>query len=526
MFSKREWLDDYKKLNTTLKIDERNLIQSHLREDYHANKIFNSLLTEVDQEKKFVDDSLQKIKLSVDDVYSYLKGFQKASNLEIRQKIIKIEELLNRNRLEFKNKFENLLLKEEELENDLDEFQNNLDFEKGINNPEENENEKDNNNKENKENNNINKYKTNPEKLNIDNYIEYILSTVFDNAVFEEYTENKVEKMVKKINDLIYIKDKTYLIEIFIDKNLNGFNLGWQPRDHQDFLRLVYSHNGKINTYEFINELENILPFLPKSELKKHIKEYKKFLKINELKKLLIIRYKEIKLEQVEKDKQRKLEILSAEKNKKNKKSLKNLMTESQIEKNEAEKNDELNIENEKKMKLEEWKMQKEIKKRELEDLRFKENEEKKLKEKILYEEKKKNLKPAVEEYKKWKEQIKYEKEFIKQCEEMENKIDINPIDIQRIQDKNKNLLEKKTKIIRSKSANKFIAAEKYMKFKAKKVIELEKVESKLNEHTEGYVQKQRKKHDYKNNKIADTMGGNVLGRMARAIPAWRKGIN
>ncbi len=63
------------------------------------------------------------------------------------------------------------------------------------------------------------------------------------------------------------------------------------------------------------------------------------------------------------------------------------------------------------------------------------------------------------------------------------------------------------------------------MKFKIKKEKELEKVESKLNVQTEAIKEKQRKKHDYKSNKVADTMGGNVLGRMARAVPEWRKGL-
>jgi len=51
------------------------------------------------------------------------------------------------------------------------------------------------------------------------------------------------------------------------------------------------------------------------------------------------------------------------------------------------------------------------------------------------------------------------------------------------------------------------------------------KVESKLEYKTTAVIQKQRNKHDFQSNKDACTMANNVLGRMSRAVPEWRKSL-
>jgi hypothetical protein len=546
MLTKREWIEEFKKLSTNFKIDERNMIQSHLSEDYHANKIFNSLCSEAEDEKKYVDNAIEKIKLSVNDIYAYLKGYQKGKNLEIRQKIIKIEEQINRNRLDFKNKFENLLMQEEELENELMKLESNFEFQDAIgenNNKNIGDNNKDENNENNlgegdnklnnkKQNNNCNK--NNPEKISIESYIEYIFSNAFNNNIFEEFSENKITKLVGKITDLSYIKDKTYLIEIMIDKNLSGLNCGWQPREHQEFLKQRAAHNNKTGTYDFLAELETTLPFIPKSELKNHIKEHSRFLKLTELKKLLIARYKEIKTES---DIAEKLKLLeNIEKQKQSEYFKKNIRVNNFLKANpnllkdgEASESKILNAieldNHEKQKKLEEWKQLKEQKKRELDDLKYREEFERRENERFLYEEKKKMLQPQLEEYKKYKNYIKQEQEYIKQLSLLENKADINEIDLERIKEKNNKILDKRLSNAKAKSVLKLKNAEQYAKFKIKKIHELEKVDSKLTSQTEAIKEKQRKKHDYTTNKVADTMGGNVLGHTARAVPEWRKGL-
>ncbi len=549
MLTKREWTEEYKKLSVNFKFEERNMIQSHLSEDYHANKIFNSLLSEVEDEKKYVNNAIEKIKLSVNDIYGFLKGYVKGNNLEIRQKIIKIEEIINKNRMDFKNKFENLLLQEEDLENELMqlemnfEFKNNINNNNIINNSNSNNNNSELDNEENKQNglflnkNTDNSSKinnNNQEKTNIESYIECIFSNTLNNNIFEEYSEPKVIKLVNKISDLGYIKDKTYQIELLIEKNLLGFNLGWQARDHQEFLKLRSAHNNRIQTYEFLSQLENILPFIPKSELKSHIKEYNRFTKLTDLKKLLINRYKEIKIDIDNNEKKKLLEKIE-KKNQQNifKDNIKInnfLKANPNIDANEISESKIINAveleEIEKRKKLEEWKMEKELKRRELEDQRYREEIEKKEKEKYTYEEKKKILQPHLEEYKKYKNYLKQEQEYLKQQIINENKFEINEIDLDRIKEKNNKILEKKLNTAKAKSVNKLQSEKNYIKFKFKKISELEKVESKLNEKTEAIKEKQRKKHDYKSNKIADTMGGNVLGRIGRAVPQWRRGLN
>ena len=62
--------------------------------------------------------------------------------------------------------------------------------------------------------------------------------------------------------------------------------------------------------------------------------------------------------------------------------------------------------------------------------------------------------------------------------------------------------------------------------YKLKNMEKYAQVETKFDKPSEIEERKKRKKHDYVNNKDACTMAGNVLGRMTRAIPMWRQGLN
>ena len=68
-------------------------------------------------------------------------------------------------------------------------------------------------------------------------------------------------------------------------------------------------------------------------------------------------------------------------------------------------------------------------------------------------------------------------------------------------------------------------SSENYVKYKLKAMEKYANVETKFDKPSEIEERKKRKKHDYVNNKDACTMGGNVLGHMSRAIPAWRQGL-
>ena len=52
-------------------------------------------------------------------------------------------------------------------------------------------------------------------------------------------------------------------------------------------------------------------------------------------------------------------------------------------------------------------------------------------------------------------------------------------------------------------------------------------IETKINQTTEGFKNKQRTKFNPKTDKGKDacTMANNLLGHMSRAVPAWRKGF-
>ena len=113
----------------------------------------------------------------------------------------------------------------------------------------------------------------------------------------EEITYNDVEKLIKKINKnhLNIIRIKTDIINSIIEKKLGGNNQGWEPKEHEEFIKLKISHNNRINTYEFLTSLSTTIPYIPVSELKNHIHLYEKYVKINDIKKLLLQKYKDIK---------------------------------------------------------------------------------------------------------------------------------------------------------------------------------------------------------------------------------------
>ena len=132
----------------------------------------------------------------------------------------------------------------------------------------------------------------------------------------EEITFNDVEKLIKKMNQnhLKIIRIKTDIINAIIDKKLGGNNQGWEPKEHEEFLKLKNSYNNRINTYEFLTALSTTIPYIPVSELKNHIYLYEKYIKINDIKKLLLNKYKEIKKKKDEEEKEKKIQKLKEEK--------------------------------------------------------------------------------------------------------------------------------------------------------------------------------------------------------------------
>ena len=130
----------------------------------------------------------------------------------------------------------------------------------------------------------------------------------------------------------------------------------------------------------------------------------------------------------------------------------------------------------------------------------------------------------VLDEYHKQKELEKFQKDLHDNTT-VQNKKNISEIDLERIREKNLVLEEKRKLIVKSKSIKSIRENENYKKYQMKKVEKMAKVESKLDYKTTAVIQKQRTKHDFQSNKEASTMANNVLGRMTRAVPEWRKSL-
>jgi hypothetical protein len=490
---KKEWLDKYKKTAADYKNEEKRLIQTFIAEDFHINKIFISLREETDNEKKLLDDTREGIKFYIDEAYSYFKGFQKGKNYDIKQRLIKIKETLLKHRIDNKNKFEALMGEEETLEKELEDFEHEF----HISEPKQ---EEDQGYNFNIQNNNIEIYTQHLNKNSeIDEYIEYIMNSA--NIVFEKYTDDHVCKIVGRMSDIDVIKHKTSYIDFLIEK-MGGMNLTWQSKDHQDFQRLKAVHNGKVNTYDFLEALENTLPFIPRSELKNHIKLYNKYHQLFELKKHLVNRYKNIKQAKEEQDKKQVLEKINSNVG----------SAPSRI--------DSIGLTKEEKVKLDEWKQKKQVEKLEKEEETKRIEFAKREQERQKYIEKTNKVKPMLDEFKKQKD---YQKQLEQEANTNVNKI--SEIDLERVKERNDKLVESKKLLAKVKPYEKIRLAKSYTKFKLKRMEKLELLETKIEEPTAEYENKKRKKHDYVNNRQADTMGGNVLHRTTRAVPEWRKGL-
>ena len=363
IISKTKSVDGLRKLVSQYKSEEFNLTQSCLQTDFHLNKIYKSLFVDdINSEYKNFNSLQKQLKFYINEAYSYIIGkkISKTENFEFQNKINKIENLILKIRNEYKIKFDSLLAEETSLEKELEnydlifmnefakeqedklrEYYNsrlNKDEEmeklNNINNQNDNMknysilnviNKKSAFNNYIKENeNNLNEEEKEEKKLYnnldmIDKYIDKIMSNVnypLYGIDEEEITFNDIEKLIKKMNQnhLKIIRIKTDIINVIIEKKLGGNNQGWEPKEHEEFLKLKNSYNNKINTYEFLTSLSTTIPYIPVSELKNHINLYEKYIKINEIKKLLLNKYKEIKKKKEEEEKLKRIKKLNEEK--------------------------------------------------------------------------------------------------------------------------------------------------------------------------------------------------------------------
>ena len=560
IISKTKWIEELRKLASQYKAEEFNLSQSCLQTDFHLNKIYKTLfIDEINSEYKSFNSLQKQLKFYINEAYSYLVGkrISKTENYEFQNKISKIENLLHKIRNDYKLKFDSLIVEEATLQQELDNYD--MIFMNEFSKEQENKLREYYNNRMNKDediemlnkmsqNQNMKNYsllnignrKNHPKSASANNgvgvangeegteqiynldLIDKYIDKVMINANYsiygldeEEITYNDIEKLIKKMNKnhLNIIRIKTDIINSIIEKKLGGNYQGWEPKEHEEFLKLKISHNNRINTYEFLTSLSNTIPYIPVSELKNHIHLYEKFVKINDIKKLLLQKYKEIKKREEEEEKEKRIKKLQQDK--KNR------------EQQKKEQANKFKIQEERRQKVLEWKQNKE---REFYEKRQKLMEEERMqkqKEREVYYMNKQRNQYVLDDYHKRKEEEEQRKKIMEEEEKKKRGLSINKFDIERIKGKEDALLEKKIVAKRVKSSKGLSKELMYQNYKMREKEKLKYIPSKYKELTTQSKNRKREKFDPKKDhgKDACTMANNVLGRTSRAIPLWRQGI-
>ena len=557
IISKTKWIEDLRKTASQYKTEEFNLSQSFLHNDFHLNKIYKKLLFEdINTEYKNFNSLQKQLKFYINEAYSYLVGkrISKTENYEFQNKITKIENLLHKIRNDYKVKFDSLLGEEATLQQELDNYD--MIFMNEFSKDQENKLREYYNSRINQDqdmellnkmsqNSNMKNYSllnlgnkknvqgvqksappyqtpledTKEQVCNLDLIDKYI-ERVMTNANYstygiyeEEISYNDVEKLIKKMNKnhLNIIRIKTDIINSIIDKKLGGSNQGWEPKEHEEFLKLKSSYNNRINTYEFLSALSTTIPYIPVSELKNHIHLYEKYIKINDIKKLLLQKFKEIKKFEEEQEKEKKMKKLKEDK------------INRELQK--KERANKYKIQEERRQKVYEWKQNKEKEFYEKRQKMMEEQKMQKMKEKEIYYMNKQRNQYALEDYYRRKEEEKRKKE--EEEEKKKRGTSINKFDIDRIKEKEEVLLEKKIVAKRVKSSKGLSNELMYQNYKMKEKEKLKYIPSKVNELTTQSKNRKREKFDPKKEKGRDacTMANNVLGKTTRAIPLWRQGL-
>ena len=429
-----QWIEEYKKLSNLFKNEENNLIKSFLQDDYSLFKLYQNLIkTDYEKEKSNYQLIERQLKNYINESFSYLKGKNatRLNNFDFQNKIRKIDELFHKIKKEQKTKYDNLLIEESSLEKEINNYTKN--FEQLF---KEEENVIKTKKKSHINSKNLSKQKPDIQNSNLElihKYINNIMNNIgiIDNEI-NQLTFKDLEKIIEKLNssDIIEVKEIIEQINNIIEKEFGGVYIGWQPKEHEEFLKLRTSYNNNINNYEFLTALCNLIPYIPSSEHKNHIRLFEKYIQLKEIKNSLIKKYTDLKEEIDEETKS-----LFFERKNFSKKIPSDLD----------------NINTKKKLMIKEWKEKKTMEK--------KTNLSKQKMDKKLQKEKERNLFLLNKEKKeiiinKYKEKKEVEKKRLQD----KNKDDkykniLNQIDLDRIKKKEDILLEKKKKALRVQSS-------------------------------------------------------------------------
>ena len=104
-----------------------------------------------------------------------------------------------------------------------------------------------------------------------------------------------LNKLSEDKNSLNYLNDEIKHINNIIKDELEGTYLGWAESEHKEFIKFRDIFKGKINSFLFLSNLNNLFPYMTVSKLKKHIKLYEIYLKIEKIKCLLTEKYNSLK---------------------------------------------------------------------------------------------------------------------------------------------------------------------------------------------------------------------------------------
>jgi hypothetical protein len=102
-------------------------------------------------------------------------------------------------------------------------------------------------------------------------------------------------------NHLKIIRIKYGIINAIIEKKIGGNKRSWEPKEYEEFIKLKNSYNNRIIIYEFLTSLSTTISYITVTEL------YEKFLIINDIQKLLLNKYKEIKQKKEKEEKNSKI---------------------------------------------------------------------------------------------------------------------------------------------------------------------------------------------------------------------------
>jgi len=325
--------------------------------------------------------------------------------------------------------------------------------------------------------------------------------TSLENQENEEEIENatgsyKIKKRLEKIDDEL--------------AEMGGMYLGWSRSDHDDYLKLRTKHKGKVKTIAFVNEMQKLIPDITAELIMTHNNLYEEYLKLQNEKKELLIKYKDLKKEE---EKQKSLddnENLLLEKENSAAKQKMPILSKEELQKQ--------------KEKINAWKKQKEIIKKEQTEKEILEKQAKEKEKLAKIEAEKLKNKQKVQEYKQKKaieEQQKKEQEIIQKTAKKKP----SPEELAKLAEREQATFQKRIEKMQSKKLSKIDKIEREERARMTMQEKFIHVQSKLNEETTAIVSKKREKFTGKGGKDALTFGGEVLHTQMRAVPSWRAGL-